>query len=102
MLHEPLQKGQFSAEKGPKNSFVTLETFWLRFGVTAVPTFVHRTWVGPTWFRQVLQEALQKSQVNTENAPKYRFVTLGAFWFIFWSRCLQTLSHTIRSFDRIL
>ena len=53
-------------------------------------------------FRQVLQDPLQKGHFTTENAPKTRFVTLGAFWFIFWSRCLQTLSHKFRSFDRIL
>ena len=34
-------------------------------------------------FRQVLQEPLQKGHFTTENAPKTRFVTLGAFWLHF-------------------
>ena len=32
----------------------------------------------------MLQEALQESQFNTENVPKSRFVTLGAFWLADW------------------
>ena len=43
-----------------------------------------------------------KSQLNTENAPKPRFVTLGACWLHFGDAAVPTFVHRIRCSSAVL